>query len=95
MKMTIRFLGAASAFVLGAVLVTASAWAQPAATNGDAKKVLNIAFANAETTFDPVKTSDLYSRAVAAHIFEAPGITDDTTVRIPSENSALYTTRTD
>ena len=70
-KMKIRFLGAASALVLGAVLVTASAWAQPVATTGDAKKVLNIAFANAETTIDPAKISDLYSRAITAHIFEA------------------------
>jgi ABC-type transport system substrate-binding protein len=66
-----RCLGAANALVLGAVLVTASAWAQPAATNGDAKKVLNLAFANAETTIDPAKISDLYSRAITAHIFEA------------------------
>jgi ABC-type transport system substrate-binding protein len=35
------------------------------------KKVLNIAFINAETTIDPAKISDLYSRAITAHIFEA------------------------
>ncbi len=35
------------------------------------KKVLNVAFANAETTIDPAKSSDLYSRTVTAHIFEA------------------------
>jgi ABC-type transport system substrate-binding protein len=35
------------------------------------KKVLNIAFASAETTIDPAKVSDLYSRAITAHIFEA------------------------
>ncbi len=69
--MKTRFLGVASALVLGTVLVTASAWAQPAAINGEAKKVLNIAFINAETTIDPAKISDLYSRAVTAHIFEA------------------------
>ena len=69
-KMKTRFLGAVSALVLGAVLVTASAWAQPVATNGDAKKVLNVAFASAETTIDPAKISDLYSRAITAHIFE-------------------------
>lgn len=35
------------------------------------KKVLHTAFANAETTIDPAKASDLYSRTVTAHIFEA------------------------
>ncbi len=35
------------------------------------KKVFNIAFVSAETTIDPAKISDLYSRAVTAHIFEA------------------------
>jgi ABC-type transport system substrate-binding protein len=35
------------------------------------RKVFNLAFANAETTIDPSKSSDLYSRAITAHIFEA------------------------
>jgi ABC-type transport system substrate-binding protein len=35
------------------------------------RKVFNVAFASAETTIDPAKTSDLYSRTVTAHIFEA------------------------
>jgi ABC-type transport system substrate-binding protein len=70
--MKTRFLNAASALVLGAVLVTANVSAQqPAARNGDARKVLNVAFASAETTIDPSKSSDLYSRAITAHIFEA------------------------
>ncbi len=33
--------------------------------------MLNVAFASAETTIDPAKISDLYSRAITAHIFEA------------------------
>jgi ABC-type transport system substrate-binding protein len=70
--MKTRFLNAASALVLGAVLVTANVSAQqPAARNGDARKVLNVAFASAETTIDPSKSSDLYSRAITSHIFEA------------------------
>lgn len=35
-------------------------------------KVLRYAFPVAETGFDPVQVSDIYSRIVAAHIFEAP-----------------------
>lgn len=35
-------------------------------------KVLKYAFPVAETGFDPAQISDLYSRVIAAHIFEAP-----------------------
>jgi ABC-type transport system substrate-binding protein len=35
-------------------------------------KVLRYAFEVAETSFDPVKVNDLYSRTVTPHIFEAP-----------------------
>jgi ABC-type transport system substrate-binding protein len=35
-------------------------------------KVLHYAFRIAETTFDPAQITDLYSRTIAAHIFEAP-----------------------
>jgi ABC-type transport system substrate-binding protein len=35
------------------------------------RKVLKLAFASAETSLDPAKVSDLYSRAVTGHIFEA------------------------
>ncbi len=35
-------------------------------------KVLRYAFEVAETSFDPVKINDLYSRTVTPHIFEAP-----------------------
>ncbi len=50
---------------LGAALAPAAA--QPAA-----RKVLRYAFPIAETGFDPVQISDLYSRHVTAHIFESP-----------------------
>ena len=36
------------------------------------RKVLRYAFEVAETSFDPVKINDLYSRTVTPHIFEAP-----------------------
>ncbi len=36
------------------------------------QKVLRIAFPVAETGFDPVQLSDIYSRTVTAHMFEAP-----------------------
>src|SRR5436853_4793958 len=35
-------------------------------------KVLRYAFEVAETSFDPAKVSDLYSRTITPHIFEAP-----------------------
>ncbi len=57
----------ASALLLAALLASAVALAQ----NGDnGKKVLRLAFTKAETTFDPAKISDLYSRSVTPHIFE-------------------------
>ena len=43
----------------------------PAQAPGDDKKVLRLLFSSAETSFDPARISDLYSRAVTAHIFEA------------------------
>ena len=63
-----RALGAA---LMALLLVTAlpAAWAQPAATP---PKVLRYAFPVAETGFDPSQISDIYSRIVTAHIFEAP-----------------------
>ncbi len=61
--MTMSWVRAASATVLGLVLC--------ATVPAQDRRVLNLAFANAETTIDPVKSSDLYSRAITAHIFEA------------------------
>jgi ABC-type transport system substrate-binding protein len=54
---------AAAAFAAG------RAEAQPAAPR---VKTLRYAFPIAETGFDPVQISDLYSRYVTAHIFESP-----------------------
>ena len=70
-----RALGAAG-FIAVAGLLAAAAWAQvamPAAAQGAATpKTLRYAFPVAETSFDPAQISDLYSRTVAAGIFDAP-----------------------
>ncbi len=60
----------------GAVLVLpalAALGAQPAASAQPTApaKVLRLAFNTAETSFDPVQISDLYSRTITPHIFEA------------------------
>ncbi|WP_280153334.1 ABC transporter substrate-binding protein [Piscinibacter sp. XHJ-5] len=47
------------------------AFAAPAQTR-PAPKVLRYAFEVAETSFDPAKINDLYSRTLTPHIFEAP-----------------------
>jgi len=47
------------------------AWAQADATSS-APKVLRYSFRIAETGFDPAQVSDLYSRTIAANIFDAP-----------------------
>ncbi len=52
-------------FVL--LLVACAASAQDAE-----RKVLRLMFSSGETSFDPARISDLYSRAVTTHIFEAP-----------------------
>jgi len=52
-----------------AALAPALAWPQAAPTP---PKVLRYAFEVAETSFDPAKVNDLYSRTVTPHIFEAP-----------------------
>ncbi|MEO7055319.1 MAG: ABC transporter substrate-binding protein [Caldimonas sp.] len=60
--------------VVAATVATAfPVLAQPAATSapGAAKKVLRYAFRVAETSLDPVKINDLYSRTLTPHIFEA------------------------
>ncbi len=53
-----------------ASLVHAGAGAQGSAPA--APKVLRYAFPAAETGFDPTKITDLYSRVVTAHVFDAP-----------------------
>ncbi|HSW05367.1 ABC transporter substrate-binding protein [Aquabacterium sp.] len=51
-------------------LAVASPWAAPGHAD-EARKVLRFAFSSAETSFDPVKVNDLYSRTITPHIFEA------------------------
>ena len=46
------------------------ALALPVGAQSAPKKVLKVAFNTAETSFDPVQISDLYSRTVTPHIFE-------------------------
>ena len=63
-------LGAATGAALslpGLALATAPSGASPASV-----KVLRIVFPVAETGFDPVRLSDVYSVTVTGHIFEAP-----------------------
>jgi ABC-type transport system substrate-binding protein len=62
-----QFIGTSAA--AAAVLAGSPAHAQPAAAR---LKTLRYAFPIAETGFDPVQISDLYSRYVTAHIFESP-----------------------
>ena len=60
---------------LAALLAAAALWASPAAAQapaGGEAKVLRYAFPVAESGFDPAQISDLYSRVIAANIFEAP-----------------------
>jgi ABC-type transport system substrate-binding protein len=53
-----------------ACLAQAAATAQPAPAATPAK-ILKVAFRSAETGFDPSMISDLYSRTITPHIFEA------------------------
>ncbi|MFT3663775.1 ABC transporter substrate-binding protein [Piscinibacter sp.] len=66
---------------LAATLILALAGAAAAAADG-APRVLRYAFPVAETGFDPVQISDLYSRTVVAGIFDAP-LTFDFLARPP------------
>ncbi|MEO8281147.1 MAG: ABC transporter substrate-binding protein [Ideonella sp.] len=67
-----RWRGGATALV--ALACAALAMAQPVADQAvaAAPKVLRYAFPVAETGFDPVQLSDLYSRTITAGIFETP-----------------------
>ena len=57
--------------LLAAGLLTAAAlYAQTPGQPGAPKKVLRYAFEVAETSLDPAKISDLYSRTLTPHIFE-------------------------
>jgi ABC-type transport system substrate-binding protein len=54
------------------LLASGAASAQPAAAPAGATKTLRYAFPIAESSFDPAQITDLYSRTVAAGIFDAP-----------------------
>jgi len=90
---------------LAAAAALAAGSAAAGAGDGDVqgRKVLRYAFPAAETTFDPVQVTDLYSRRVIANIFEAPleytflaapvGMRPNTAAGMP-EVSADFTTFT-
>jgi ABC-type transport system substrate-binding protein len=65
----------AAAGALALALGASGAWAQGAsAPNGATpagKKIFHFAFSSAETSLDPAKVNDLYSRTITPHIFEA------------------------
>ena len=61
----------AAAWAVQAMPAWAGAPAEAAVTPAG-EKVLRYAFSVAETGFDPAQISDLYSRIVTAHIFDAP-----------------------
>src|SRR5450755_2832839 len=62
-----------TALLLGVALgVSAPTPAAPPVPSAPPLKVLRYAFRVAETGFDPAQISDVYSRIVAANIFEAP-----------------------
>ena len=57
--------------VLQAAAATALPAGLPAPALSEEKKVLRLLFQAAETSLDPARISDIYSRAFTAHIFEA------------------------
>ena len=57
--------------VFAAALGLALGLAQAQAPSAEPKKVLRVAFRSAETGFDPSMISDIYSRTITPHIFEA------------------------
>jgi ABC-type transport system substrate-binding protein len=65
--------GALAAAAIGpqAGVLQAAETATKGATPTAAKKVLRVAFNAAESNFDPARISDIYSRTVTSHIFEA------------------------
>jgi ABC-type transport system substrate-binding protein len=62
----------ATPWLLGAACGVADAGAAAASAPSSGPKTLRYAFVAAETNFDPAQISDLYSRIVTAHVFEAP-----------------------
>ncbi|MEF7615174.1 ABC transporter substrate-binding protein [Aquincola sp. MAHUQ-54] len=66
-----RSLAALGTLAAGLALAQAPAPQAAPAAAGTPPKVLRYAFPTAETGFDPAQVSDLYSRTVTPHIFEA------------------------
>jgi ABC-type transport system substrate-binding protein len=64
--------GLSAAVLALSVLVAQGVLAQDKSAPSSTPKVLRYAFPVAETGFDPVQVSDLYSRIITAHVFEAP-----------------------
>ncbi len=58
--------------LLAAVIAGAAGAQAPATPAASPQKVLRYAFSAGETGFDPVQVSDIYSRIITAHIFDAP-----------------------
>ncbi|HKX40753.1 MAG TPA: ABC transporter substrate-binding protein, partial [Burkholderiaceae bacterium] len=58
------------AFALSVSVAQAAGQAQPVTGSAAPKKVLRYAFEVAETSLDPAKVNDLYSRILTPHIFE-------------------------
>ncbi len=72
--MNLRYLVVSALSVLFALTsprISAQAPAPTAAAATAPLKVLRVSFNTAETTFDPAKINDIYSRTVTPHIFEA------------------------
>ncbi|NDY91896.1 ABC transporter substrate-binding protein [Ideonella livida] len=61
----------AAGVAVGGLLPSPAAGAASAPPEVAGRRVLRYAFPAAETSLDPVKLSDLYSRTLTAHIFEA------------------------
>ena len=59
------------ALPLAAALPIQALAASPAADAPPAGKTLRVMFNSAESSFDPARIIDLYSRTVTAHIFES------------------------
>jgi hypothetical protein len=55
----------------GMATLAAAPQAIAASTDANGRKVLRLSFQAAETSLDPAKIVDLYSRTVTPHIFEA------------------------
>jgi ABC-type transport system substrate-binding protein len=57
--------------LLAGAASAAAAWPSQVLAAEGPRKVLKLAFPKAETSFDPAKVNDLYSRTITPHIFEA------------------------